>query len=292
MRSGLHRLLLVLWLFLPGHSHAILYAQTNNNKIALIIGNSDYTNLPRLRNASRDALSVARALSDKGFTVFFAEDVDAIKLKEVVTFVSTQALNADQIIIYYAGHSEIKNGTSYLMPVNSNSGSKPADNQALSIVDLLNSFDIPFAQKAFILDICLLGPPDTYNTGTQSLSLPKALGLETLLIFATSFGQPAYDGAYDHSVFTGALLDYMAKDNLDLQSAAQSVRRDVIQASRANQIPVSVSTLTRPYVLNANVAYAQSFKPQNDLVQSYSSSGYADKPLLDIISLGINPTGF
>jgi hypothetical protein len=56
-------------LLLGLHVHA-LYAATLGAKIALVIGNSEYTKIPRLKNASGDALAVARALSDKGFTVF------------------------------------------------------------------------------------------------------------------------------------------------------------------------------------------------------------------------------
>ncbi len=292
MGGGLYKFVFVFGLIFSGLYPATLYAQYNGNKIALVIGNTEYTNLPRLKNATKDALSVARALSDKGFTVFFASDVDAAKLKETITFVSAQAVDADQIVIYYAGHNEIRNGTSHLIPVNGSRGSKSTGTQSLSIPDLLNFFDIPFAQKAIILDTCLQDSPEAYQTGTQTLSLPKALGLETLLVFATSFGQAAYDGTGNHSVFTGALLDYMAQDSLDLQSAAQTVRKDVILASRANQIPVSISTLTHPYILNAHGISSQSFRSRNDLVQSYSSSGFADKPLLDIIALGINPADF
>ncbi len=278
--------------YLLGTSHNIVNAQVKENKIALVIGNTEYINRPRLRNATRDALAVARALAEKGFTVFFAKDVDAIKMKEIITFTSKRAVKADQIVVYYAGHNEILNGTTQLIPVSSKSGSTSINNQSISIPDLLDAFDVPFAQKAFILDTCLQDPPAIYDTGSQSLSLPKALGMETLLVLATSFGQAAYDGVGDHSVFTGALLDDLAKDSADIQSTLQSVRRDVIQASRAHQVPVTISTLSQPYILNAMASHPQSIRSQNDLVQSYSSTGFADKPLLDIISLGVNPTDF
>jgi uncharacterized caspase-like protein len=292
MGVWLHRVWFILWFILPWVVPHILYAQVFEKNIALVIGNTEYTQLPRLRNASRDAFSVARALSEKGFTVFFAKDVTAIKLKEIIAFVSARAENADQVVIYYAGHNEIRNGTTQLIPINTTSSSSNTHNQSLSIPELLDTFDIPFAKKAFILDTCLQDPPETYGSGAETLSLPKALGMETLLVFATSFGQAAYDGVGDHSIFTGALLDYMAKDKFDIQSAVQSVRRDVIEASRASQVPVSLSTLTQPFILDAHAARISNMKSQNNLVQSYSSSGYAGKPLLDIISSGMNPAGF
>jgi uncharacterized caspase-like protein len=292
MRTIHHKFLIVIWVCFMGLGQNPLYAQAHLRKIALVIGNTEYTNLPRLKNASKDAFAVAQALSDKGFTVFFVRDVNAQELRDSLAFVSSRAAHAEQIFIYYAGHNEIHNGTTQLMPINSGADAALNSPSALTIPDLLDYFDVPFAQKAVVLDACLQDPPAPYNTGLQTLSLPKALGLETLLVFATSFGQSAYDGTGDHSVFTGALLDYMVKDNLNLQDTMQSIRNDVIQSSRANQIPVSVSTLTRPYILDVRGSVIQDFKSQNDLIQSYSSSGYAGKPLLDTISLGINPTGF
>lgn len=292
MQFTQHRFWFVFCLFLFSLAQNISHAQTDGNKIALVIGNTEYTQLPRLKNAAADALSVAQALSDKGFTVFFASNVNAAKLKETLAFVSTQAAHADQILVYYAGHNEIRNGATHLLSIDSKGGSQPFDTSSLSVPELLGYFDIPFAQKAIILDTCLQNPPEISGTNAQNLSLPKALGLETLLVFATSFGQAAYDGTGDHSVFTGALLDYMTKEKFDLQSTIKAVRREVIQGSRAHQIPVSVSTLTRPYILSTDLFTPQNFRSQNNLIQSYSSSGYAGKPLLDTIALGINPTGF
>lgn len=292
MRTEHYKFLIVIWVCFLGMGQNALQAQDHASKIALVIGNTEYTNLPRLKNASKDAFAVAQALSNKGFTVFFVHDVNAQELRDSLIFVSNRAAHAEQIFIYYAGHNEIHNGTPQLMPINSTASTGENFPPTLTIPDLLDYFDVPFAQKIIVLDACLQDPPAPYDTGLQTLSLPKALGLETLLVFATSFGQAAYDGTGDHSVFTGALLDYMVKDTLNLQSTIQSVRNDVIQSSRANQIPVSVSTLTRPYILDMRGSVIRDFKSQNDLIQSYSSSGYADKPLLDTISLGINPTRF
>jgi len=288
MYSVMRNVRFVFCLLLGLHVNA-LYAATLGAKIALVIGNSEYTKIPRLKNASGDALAVARALSDKGFTVFFAQDTRINELRQILTFTALQAAHADQLLIYYAGHNEIRNGTTELLGVESTGQENAA---AISIPELLRYFKAPFTQKAVILDTCLQNPPETLLTGQQTLSLPNALGLETLLVFATTFGQAAYDGTGAHSIFTGALLDYMAKDKFNLQDTLQSVRKQVIQSSRSNQIPVSISTLTHPYILSTTTSVLQSTSSQNTLIQSYSSTGYADKPLLRTIAAGLTPSGF
>ncbi|MFK5997019.1 MAG: caspase family protein [Rhodobacterales bacterium] len=266
-----------------------LHAASFGSKIALVIGNSEYINIPRLKNASNDARAVAHALSDKGFTVFFAQDASTKELRNILSFTALQAAHADQLVIYYAGHNKIKNGTTELLGVESTG---QTDAIAITIPELLRYFNAPFTQKAVILDTCLQNPPESMLTEQQTLFLPNALGLETLLVFATTFGQVAYDGTGQHSIFTGALLDYMAKNKYNLQNTLQSVRKQVIKNSRSNQIPVSISTLTRPYILNTSPSVSQNTSSQNTLIQSYSSSGYADKPLLRTIAVGLNPSGF
>lgn len=287
MHSTFSKFQIIFWLFLICLTPDALLSQTQPQRIALVIGNTDYTYLPKLRNASSDAFSVARVLSAKGFTVFFAEDVTGSEFKETLDFVSKRTTSADQILVYYAGHSKIQNGTTELLPVNGNGTAKTPLTTSVSVTDVLASFNVPFAQKAFILDTCLEAEAESIH----SLQLPKSMQLETLLVFATSFGHAAYDGAGAHSVFTGTFLDYLSNGHPDLETTIQIVRRDVIRNSRSNQTPVSVSTLTRPFVLKSKTGIAQRLGTQNDLIQSYSSSGYSGKSLLKTISVGISPVG-
>lgn len=292
MRISLYKCWIAFWMFLFGLGMCIANAQASENKIALVIGNALYQNLPILKNAKNDAVSVAHALSKKGFTVFLSQDADNASLKKALAFVSERASAADQILIYYAGHSVVRNGVAELLAVDTKIGDQSISPLTMTTTDILKYFDYPFAQKAIILDACLELATDSYGEDQQSLNLPQALGLESLLVFATSIGHVAYDGAGSHSIFTGALLDHMIEREFDLQSAIQTVRKDVIRTSQTYQTPVSISTLTHPYYLTSKNLSPTHLSTRSDLIQSYSSSGYADKPLLNQISIGINPRAF
>jgi uncharacterized caspase-like protein len=281
-----------LWTMAFAFILSTMSVQSSENKIALVIGNTQYQELPVLKNATNDAASMARAVSKKGFTDFFAHYADTEGLKQTLAFVSEQAAAADQILIYYAGHSVVRNGAAELLGVESKGMAKPTSPLAITTTDILKYFEYPFAQLAIILDACLELAGDQYEVGAQNLNLPHALGLETLLVFATSLGHLAYDGQGSHSIFTGSFLDNMVKGEFDLQSAIQKVRKDVITTSRTHQIPVSISTLTHPYFLTTDKQDTKRLMTKSDLIQSYSSSGYAHKPLLDQFSMGINPRGF
>jgi uncharacterized caspase-like protein len=283
---------LIFWMVAFSFCLSASNVQSSEHKIALVIGNTQYQELPVLRNATNDAVSIAHALSKKGFTVFFSQDADTKNLKKALTFVSEQAATADQILIYYAGHSVVRNGVAVLLGIESKGAAQSTSPLAITTTDILSYFEYPFAQKAIILDACLELSVDGYEAGTQNLNLPHALGLETLLVFATSIGHAAYDGQGSHSIFTGSLLDNMVKGELDLQSTIQAVRKDVIRTSRTHQIPVSISTLTHPYLLKTDKHSINQLSTKSGLIQSYSSSGYANKPLLNQMALGINPKGF
>lgn len=263
-------------------STQMMFADSPNQKIALVIGNAHYKHLPILKNPSRDALSVARLLSTKGFTTFLIQNATAEEMQKMIGFVANHSKEAAQILIYYAGHNAIKKNTAALLPVDYNPETTPA---ALTLDTLLAQFNIPFAQKAIIVDACL----ETENPLAQDAPLSVALPLETLLIFATSYGQAAYDGQGQHSIFTGAFLDHVSNQNSDIETALHSLRKSVIQISQAHQIPVSLSTLTRPYSLENIHIRSTNNALRNTVLQSYSNSGYAQKPLLETISSGLGP---
>lgn len=263
-------------------SAQIMLADTPNQKIALVIGNAHYKHLPVLKNPSRDALSIARLLSAKGFTTFLMQNATAVEMQKMIGFVASHSKEAAQILIYYAGHNAIKKNTAALLPVDYNPETTPT---VFTLDALLAHFNIPFAQKAIIVDACL----ETENPLSHDVPFSVALPLETLLIFATSYGQAAYDGQGQHSIFTGAFLDHVSNQNSDIETALHSLRKSVIQISQAHQIPVSISTLTKPYSLENTHIRSPNSALRNTVLQSYSNSGYAQKPLLETMSSGLGP---
>ncbi len=88
------------------------------SKIALVIGNSNYQYLSNLKNATNDATAIARVLSSFGFTVFLTQNTSTADLKSTLTFVANQALQADQVIVYFAGHGRNDKGTASLFSNN------------------------------------------------------------------------------------------------------------------------------------------------------------------------------
>ena len=87
-------------------------------RIALVIGNSGYEAVPRLRNPLGDASAVATVLRRLGFThVDLKLDLDRRGMTDALREFSTRAMGADWAVIYYSGHGLELSGVNYLVPV-------------------------------------------------------------------------------------------------------------------------------------------------------------------------------
>ena len=92
-------------------------------RIALVIGNSNYQNVPQLNNPANDARLMADTLRGLGFVLVGAEaqiDLDKASFDNVVRSFGRQLQGADVGLFYYAGHGLQVRGANYLVPVNAN----------------------------------------------------------------------------------------------------------------------------------------------------------------------------
>ncbi|MEM1205646.1 MAG: caspase family protein [Acidobacteriota bacterium] len=86
---------------------------------ALVIGNSEYRNLPKLA-AAADARQVADLLEKKyGFTVRLMLDADRFQIMNALNQLREQLTEEDNLLIYYAGHGErdAEGQTAYWQPI-------------------------------------------------------------------------------------------------------------------------------------------------------------------------------
>ena len=74
-------------------------------RVALVVGNSNYRNAPRLPNPERDATAVAEMFRKAGFdTVVEANNVGNLDFKRAIRKFEDATLDADIAVVFYAGH--------------------------------------------------------------------------------------------------------------------------------------------------------------------------------------------
>jgi uncharacterized caspase-like protein len=92
-------------------------------RIALVVGNSTYQNVPRLNNPNNDARLMADTLRGLGFTLVGGSaqlDLDKASFDNAVRSFGRQLQGAEVALFYYAGHGLQVRGANYLVPINAN----------------------------------------------------------------------------------------------------------------------------------------------------------------------------
>ena len=89
-----------------------------DKRVALVIGNSAYKNVNRLKNPANDAAAVVAMLKTAGFdSVDLRPDLNVVEMRRALREFGNKTRDADVAVIYYAGHGIELDGVNYLIPV-------------------------------------------------------------------------------------------------------------------------------------------------------------------------------
>src|SRR5215470_20119104 len=167
-------------------------------RVALVIGNSKYENAVSLANPDNDAQSVAELLNSAGFEVIAATDLtqdDMIKVMQNFSAKVAERGPNTVAMIYYAGHGVQVAGENYLIPVDARIAT-PSDliNNGLRLVDLMATLEtIPSRLRIVMLDSCRNNPFPNLDDSSRGLALVDAPA-RSIVGYSTSPGAEALDG--------------------------------------------------------------------------------------------------
>src|SRR5271167_2827596 len=219
-----------------------------DRRVAFVVGNGAYRNVPQLPNPAVDAQAMARVLRNVGFDVVEGSNLTRDKMTEKLLDFGKRAENADVALFFYAGHGIAINGTNYLLPVDADLKSEMDVKLGAAInIDLTLEQTMSDAKvKLVFLDACRDNPfaaKIKSNSATRSVSVQQGLaemksGEGTLIAFATGPGQTALDGeAGTNSPFTRALVAHITQPGIEIQQAMTEVRAQVNEETSKNQLP-------------------------------------------------------
>ena len=240
-------------------------------RVALVVGNSAYRNVPRLDNPANDAKLLADTLSSLGFTLVGGSalfDLDKPSLDQAVQALGAELAGADVGLFYYAGHGVQIRGENYLIPVDANPTKEAdVDFQMLDTNLVLRQMEGAGTRlNIVILDACRNNP-----FGGRNLAVGRARDAEnsrmrdtsgglaqmqapegTLISFATQPGGVAQDGSNGNSPYARALALTMRRPNLDIFQTFNQVGLAVKRATGGVQQPwVSSSPIDGTFYFGA-----------------------------------------
>ena len=151
-----------------------------DQRIALVIGNSNYQAAPKLANPGNDAQSMAQLLNSAGFEVTQATDLTRSDMVKVVQDFSARVAERGPgtvAMIYYAGHGVQVAGENYLLPVDAKIASQSdLDGNSLRLVDMMGTLEaIPSRMRIVVLDACRNNPFPAVNDTGRGLAIVHSL---------------------------------------------------------------------------------------------------------------------
>lgn len=222
---------------------------------ALVIGNADYRQVPKLRNSEADANAVARLAQRLGFDTLLARNLDRRGMNETVNDFLQTIEGGTEVVIYFAGHGVEVQGSNYLLPTDIPALNPEQERllrtEGINLTQLMQDVESRSARMALvILDACRENPFP--KVGTRSVGNTRGgLGRVdppqgSFVIFAAGAGELAIDnlGPQDrdpNGLFTRRLLTLMNEEGLELRSLVRRLRDDVSEAAQAlagrSQVP-------------------------------------------------------
>lgn len=212
-------------------------------RVALVVGNSTYQNVPRLNNPTKDARLMADTLRGLGFTLVGASaqlDLDKASFDNAVRTFGRQLQGADVALFYYAGHGLQVRGANYLVPTNANPEREAdLDFELEDVALVLRQMEGSGTRLNLVfLDACRNNPFGERGLRAMESGLAQMRAPEgTLISFATQPGSVALDGNDGHSPFTDALARTIRKPGLGIFDAMNEVGLAVKHATGGSQQP-------------------------------------------------------
>jgi Caspase domain/Bacterial SH3 domain len=265
-------LLLAVIMIVPG----FIAAAEASKRIALVIGNNDYKEVPKLDKAVGDATAIGEKLAAIGFEVTTAFNMDRRNLNQVLSKLYGKIEPGDTVLVQYSGHGVEIAGQNFLLPIDiplpTDGGLELLKAEALPLNTLLATLEEKgAATRILIIDACRDNP--FAASGTRGLGGTRGLAnvvtsKGTFIMYSAGVGQAALDrlGEADPdptSVYTRVLVARLDSPGVKLRDLAASIRSDVENLGKSvghEQRPAYYDDLPEDFVLapgNGTAAPAQ-----------------------------------
>jgi hypothetical protein len=238
-------------------------------RIALVIGNGDYQNAPRLPNPPSDARDVANALKRIGFDVILGLDFDKTKMDEAAIQFSRSARDADVAMFYYSGHAMQFAGTNYLVPTDAVLTDEADLRRMIKVDDIVADLQQAKTLRILVLDSCRDNPLAEQlrrSIGpTRAMSIQRGLAKidspEGMIVsYSTQAGRTAADGSGRNSPYTTAFLKHIEEQD-EVGTVFRRIAADVYDTTGREQLPELSLSFVGEFYLHGRLEVTVATKP-------------------------------
>jgi hypothetical protein len=232
------------------------------NRVALVIGNADYANIPKLENTISDAKIITDALKKVNFKVIYKENLNIDEFYKqfrlFLTAVNDSSCEAG--FFYFAGHGIQFENKNFLVPIDAKLDNEEDIDRFCFPLEKLNKI-VSSNNKVIItvLDACRNNPfGSSRSIGNGGLAKTNAVS-GSLIAYSTEPGKVASDGkGMGNSVYSQTLARYITEPNLALEQVFKLVRTEVEQKTKNQQSPREESALKgEPFYFNKKTDFSK-----------------------------------
>ena len=230
-------------------------ANDSGRRIALVVGNRDYSRTKALANPVNDATDLAAALRRAGFEVQLALNTSRRELERDIAEFTQRLRPGDAALFYFSGHGMQAEGENYLLPVDFEAlAEADVKYSAYSAARLLDNMKARGARiNILILDACRDNPYRSLRGGSGG-GLGAMGGSGSYIAFAAEQGKTADDNpGQRNGLFTKHLLAVLDEKGLPLDTLFNRVRQEVNRESGGRQTPFTYSGVLGEFYFHAPV---------------------------------------
>jgi len=224
---------------------------------ALIVGNAEYSGIPKLKNSVNDAVLIDETLRARGFETTLLTNATKRQMTEAAQEFA-KGLDSNSVgLFYFAGHGLEVNGRNYLVPVDASIESE-ADiefesvdaGRILSIFKIANN-----GLNLMILDACRNNP--FIEGDSRSVLLKSGLAAMrpatgSLVLYATEPGNVASDNVHGkNGLFTKSLVESIKQPGLKIEDVFKRTAINVRKESANTQTPYIEGVILGDFVFTA-----------------------------------------
>jgi hypothetical protein len=242
-------------------------------RVALVIGNNDYRNVPKLQKAVNDARTMGDTLKQLGFSVMVAENQNRQQFSQTLLAFDNAVEPGDTAFFFYAGHGFEIAGQNFLLPTDvpaAGEGQEELVRDASIMADrIVERLQNKQARTAILVfDACRNNPFE--RSGTRAVAGGGGLAPMTQLpegvfsVFSagprqTALDRLSSDDSNPNSVFTRTFAKELLQPGENLVQVAQHTRRLVSEMAETvshKQIPVYFDQMVDDVFLNGEAKAA------------------------------------